>query len=207
MKHSIVRFLSVGALCASVTLLAACAGDPVASATERIDALPHIGDGRKIEYHRILEADEAKDAESTELIYRRAKAENDLVGQELRWADDQGKVNGEPGRVIFNEDGTISGDQEVLILFGAPTHWQKGVSKFRMCWNPECDYYSSWTVMPSMTTQAVSYKLYLEGLDEKDSAITLSFNGSYPEGDEPITYTSPEYTPKEYSEDEETPQS
>lgn len=206
-KESIVRLVSVGVLCASATLLAACAGDPVASATEKIDALPHIGDGRKIEYHRMLEADQAKDAESTELIYRRAKSENDMVGQELRWAGEQGKVNGKPGQVTFNEDGTVSGDKEVLEWFGAPTHWQKGVSKFRMCWSAECDYYSSWTVMPSMTTQGIKYALYLEGLSEDDTAVTLHFTGSYREGDEPLTDIAPEYTPKEYSDEDEAPQS
>lgn len=203
----VVRPAFVAVACVSLPLLAGCAGDPVASATSKIDELPHIGDGRKIEYHRMLEADEAKDAESTQLIYRRAKAESDLVGRELRWGGKYGEVDGKPGVVTFNEDGTVSGDEEVLEWFGTPTHWQKGVSKFRMCWSAECEYYSSWTVMPSMTTQGIHYELYLEGLGEKDYPITLSFKSGYPEGDEPLTYKSPEYTPKVYSDEEDAPQS
>lgn len=204
----IARALLALTLCATVPFMAACAGDPVASATSKIDELPHIGDGRKIEYHRMLEAEDAKAPEAAELLYRRAKAENDLVGRELRWAGKYGEVEGKgPGAATFNEDGTVSGDKEVLEWFGTPTHWQKGVSKFRMCWSAECEYYSSWTVMPSMTTQGIQYQLYLEGLGEEDSPITLSFKSAYPEGDEPLTYQAPEYTPKVYSDEEDAPQS
>ncbi|PID97973.1 MAG: hypothetical protein CSA82_01740 [Actinobacteria bacterium] len=164
--HAWKRF--AGIACVAVWGMSGCSLMPAGGPTDVVNGLEYLGEGRKIEYQRMIEEAGGKNSEKADVLVAQAQRENALVGEPL-------SVVGEgTGSIAFAEDGTISGDEEALKKFDMPTHWQVGVSKFRMCWAQECEFYSSWSIESSENSDGgVDYTLNLEGLDEQEGPVVV----------------------------------
>lgn len=143
-----------------------------------LDGLKNLPSGRVIQYQERLKEAEKQGQEAHDNVLYLAAAEDGIIGQTLTLENDILDQETAGATLTFKEDGTIDVSKPLADTLGNPTHWQMGVTTLRVCWEPSCKYYASWSVRPDLSSwTSMRYNLYLEGLTEDERAVTLELSG------------------------------
>ncbi len=137
---------TVAALAAALAVSAGISGcggkDPHEAAQETIAGLPHLGEGTRSDLAQ--RAGQADGQEAIDAVVAEAQGLNDVVGPELDYVS--GALDADGTRMRLHEDGTVTGDDALLLMMGSPTNWRVGDTWIDLCTTAACDNASAWTV-------------------------------------------------------------
>lgn len=194
-----------------VLSLAACGNDDAGSSGEAsgsdtqvlsLDAMKYLPSGRVIQYEEQLKEAEKKGREAVDSVLYLAAAENGMIGQTLTVNNEIFNQPIKGSTLTFKEDGTIAADKALMDALGNPTHWQLGISTLRVCWEPSCEYYASWSVRPDLSSaDSMRYNMYLEGLTDSEWSQTLELTGERRPPFEDAVVPFEEYEPPVYEDE------
>ena len=166
--------LLVGSLLAAFSLTGCGQESPQEAAVKTIDALPYLGEGTKTQFkERVVEA---QDEAAINDVVADAQAVNGVVGPTL--VNDYFGLDNISASMVLHDDGTVTGDSEVLAYMGSATHWRLGDTWIDLCTTDTCQYASAWKVEVLSPSQTVAkkkgFRFTLLGTDS-DPAPTRDF--------------------------------
>lgn len=137
-------------------------------------SLPYLGAGTKAAYEQRLDA--AADEAAQQEVIDEAVQLNGVVGRDLFFADVLNDMRGQVFRL--NEDGTVTGDEMVVVYMSNAAYWRVGDTTFELCPDQECAYSASWRVETGTTDvgnehpEGYTFILMANG---EDTQVTRSF--------------------------------